>query len=41
MTEEIMAKRLKEVSDRRPNTLPKNKGMLVLDAFKSHLTQKA
>jgi hypothetical protein len=38
MTEEIMAEK---VSDRRPETLSKNQGILVLDAFKNHATKKA
>jgi hypothetical protein len=32
---------LKEVSDRTPYTLPKNKGILVIDDFKRDLTDIA
>jgi hypothetical protein len=40
MMEELMVKRLKEVWHRRPGALLKKRGMLVLDAFKGHLTEK-
>jgi hypothetical protein len=38
--EELMVEWLKEVWHRRPGALPKKRGMLVLDAFKGHLTEK-
>jgi hypothetical protein len=40
MMEELMVKWLKEVWHRRLGALLKKRGMLVLDAFKGHLTQK-
>jgi hypothetical protein len=40
MTEELMVEWLKEVWHRRPGALLKKRGMLVLDAFKGHLTEK-
>jgi hypothetical protein len=40
ITEELMVKWLKEVWHRRPGSLLKKRGMLVLDAFKGHLTEK-
>jgi hypothetical protein len=39
MTEELMVKWLKEVWHRRAGALIKKRGMLVLDAFKGHLTE--
>jgi hypothetical protein len=38
MMEELMVEWLKEVWHRRPGALAKKRGMLVLDAFKGHLT---
>jgi hypothetical protein len=35
-----MVEWLKEVWHRRPGALPEKRGMLVLDAFKGHLTEK-
>jgi hypothetical protein len=40
MMEELMVEWLREVWHRRPGALPKNRGMLILDAFKGHLTDK-
>jgi hypothetical protein len=40
MTEELMVKWLKEAWHRRPGALLKKTGMLVLDAFKGHVTEK-
>jgi hypothetical protein len=40
MAEELMVIWLKEVWHRRPGALLKKRGMLVLDAFKCHLTEK-
>jgi hypothetical protein len=40
MTEKLMVEWLKEVCHRRPGALPKRRGMLVLCAFKGHLTEK-
>jgi hypothetical protein len=40
MMEELMVKWQKEVWHRRPGALLKKRGMLVLDAFKGHLTEK-
>jgi hypothetical protein len=41
MMEEIMVEWLREVWHRRPSALlTKKKGMLVLDAFKGHLTEE-
>jgi hypothetical protein len=40
MTEELMVEWLKEVWHRRPGAFLKKRGMLVLDAFKGHLTEK-
>jgi hypothetical protein len=40
MTEELMVEWLKEVWQRRPGALLKKTGMLVLDSFKGHLTEK-
>jgi hypothetical protein len=40
MTEELMDKWLKEVWHRKPGALLKKRGMLDLDAFKGHLTDK-
>jgi hypothetical protein len=37
---ELMVKWLKEVWHRRPSALLKKRGMLVLDGFKGHLTEK-
>jgi hypothetical protein len=38
MMEELMVEWLKEVWHRRPGALLKKRGMLVLDAFRGHLT---
>jgi hypothetical protein len=40
MTEELTVEWLKEVWHRRPGALLKKRGMLVLDAFRGHLTEK-
>jgi hypothetical protein len=40
MMEELKVKWLKEVWHRRPGALLKKRGILVLDAFKGHLTEK-
>jgi hypothetical protein len=40
MTEELTVKWLREVWHRRPGAVLKKRGMLVLDAFKGHLTEK-
>jgi hypothetical protein len=40
MMEELMVEWLKELWHRRPDALLKKRGMLVLDAFKGHLTDK-
>jgi hypothetical protein len=40
MMEEPMVEWLKEVWHRRPGALLKKRGMLVLDAFKGHITEK-
>jgi hypothetical protein len=40
MMEELMVEWLKEVWHRRPGALLKKRGMLVLDAFRGHLTEK-
>jgi hypothetical protein len=37
--QELMVEWLKEVWHRRPDALLKKRGMLVLDAFKGHLTE--
>jgi hypothetical protein len=40
MTEDLMVEWLKEVWHKRPGALLKKRGMLVLDAFMGHLTEK-
>jgi hypothetical protein len=40
MTEKLVLKWLREVWDRRPGFLVKKRGILVLYAFKHHLTEK-
>jgi hypothetical protein len=40
MTSELMVKWLKEVWHRRPGSRLKKRGILVLDAFKGHLTDR-
>jgi hypothetical protein len=40
MMEELMVELLREVWHRRPGALLKKRRMLVLDAFKDHLTEK-
>ena len=40
MTEDLMIKWLSEVLDRRSDALLKNRGMLVIEAFKGHFRQK-
>jgi hypothetical protein len=40
MTEELTFEWLREVWHRRPGALIQERGMLGLDAFRSHLTQK-
>jgi hypothetical protein len=40
MAEELMAERQREFWDRRPGTVLKKRGMLVLDTFNGQLTEK-
>jgi hypothetical protein len=40
MTEELLVKWPRNVGDRRPIAFLKKRGMLVLDAFRGHLTEK-